>query len=359
MEQDFRLWHYDGQSAVRRHVLLRRQDDGFVPEEPESGWIGAPVDWADLTVIGAEGDRRAYGHRTVPGWRMGFAGEAPPDLAARLPRPERYGRWIDRLGFWPAAGAFTLAAALTVWIVLESPGWIAPLIPASWENRMGDAMVGDFGGRFCHTAAGDAALKSLVARIDPKSEARDIALANIPMVNAVTLPGGRIILFDGLVQKAASPDEVAGVLGHELGHVRHRDTLTGLVRQLGLSVVLGGFSGNAGGYLNGVLALSYGRDAEAAADGVAIAQMRDAAISPADTAAFFARMGGKEDAGRTAQAMTWLSSHPLSAERRKRFAAAIDPGVRYRPALDTAQWRALRAACAADHDVASGWGNAF
>ncbi|WP_341873239.1 M48 family metalloprotease [Sphingobium fuliginis] len=54
------------------------------------------------------------------------------------------------------------------------------------------------------------------------------------------MAGGRIILFDGLVQQAKSADEVAGVLGHELGHVRHRDTMTGLIRQLGLSVVLGG-----------------------------------------------------------------------------------------------------------------------
>lgn len=355
----FRLWHYDGQSAVRRSVLLREVGNGFMLEEPETGWTGTPVDWAELKVIGSEGDRHAYGHRTLPGWRMGFVGEAPSPIAVRLPQAERYGRWIDRLGFWPAAGCFTAVAALVVWAVLAAPGWIAPLIPRAWENRLGDAMVGDFGGRFCHTTQGDAALKALVARIDPKGEARDVALANIPIPNAVTLPGGRIILFDGLVQKAKSADEVAGVLGHELGHVRNRDTLNGLVRQLGLSVVLGGFSGNAGGYLNGVLALSYGREAETAADGVAIAQMRTADISPADTAAFFERMGGKGEAGRTVQAMTWLSSHPLSAERRKRFSAAVLPGANYRPALSSAQWQALRGACAADPTVAKAWESPF
>lgn len=223
---------------------------------------------------------------------------------------------------------------------------------------MGDAMVGDFGGRFCHTPAGDTALRSLAAQVDPKHEAREISLANIPMVNAVTLPGGRIILFDGLVQQAGSPDEVAGVLGHELGHVRHRDTMAGLVRQLGLSVVLGGAGGNAGGYLNGVLALSYGREAETAADGVAIQQMRNADISPAATAAFFERIGGKEG-GAEARAMTWLSSHPLSADRRRRFAAAVQPGAHYRPALDQAQWQALRTSCVKDPKVAKFWGKPF
>ncbi|RJG53730.1 peptidase [Sphingobium terrigena] len=356
---DFRLWHYDGVSAVRREVLLQSHMTGFHLQEADSGWTGAPVDWADLTVIGAEKGRSAFGHRAMPGWRMGFAGQAPAEIAAHLPRVERYGRWIDRFGFWPAAGVFTVIAALVVWGAAEAPAVIAPLIPQSWENRMGDAMVGDFGGRFCHTQAGDAALRALVAQVDPKGEARDVAIANIPLVNAVTLPGGRIILFDGLVQQAGSPDEVAGILGHELGHVRHRDTVAGLVRQLGLSVVLGGFGGSSGGYLNSVLALSYGRDAEAAADGVAIEQMRQAAISPARTADFFTRMGGKGEATREGQAMTWLSSHPLSSERRKRFAAAIEPGARYRPALDAAQWRALRASCAADPDVAKAWGRDF
>lgn len=356
---DFRLWHYDGVTAVRRSVLLRPAGAGFVLEEPESGWTGETTDWSDLTVIGTERDRCAYGHSAIPGWRMGFSGEAPEGLAAHLPKGERYGRWIDRFGFWPAAGAFTAVAALVVWGALEAPAIIAPLVPQSWENRMGDAMVGDFGGRLCHGPAGDAALQALVAQIDPHHEARQIALANIPMVNAVTLPGGRIILFDGLLQQARSPDEVAGVLGHELGHVRHRDTMTGLVRQLGLSVVLGGAGGNAGGYLNGVLALSYGRSAESAADGVAIGQMREAGISPAATAAFFDRLGGKEGDGTQARAMTWLSSHPLSADRRRRFAAAVQKGTAYRPALDQAQWQALRQSCASDPKVAKFWGEPF
>ena len=355
---DFRLWHYDGVTATRRSVLLRPAVDGFLLEEPESGWTGEPASWSDLMVIGVEGGRSAYGHSGIPGWRMGFTGDPPDDIAARLPKGARYGGWIDRLGLWPTAALFTVAAVLVVWGAAEAPGVVAPLIPQSWENRMGDAMVGDFGGRFCHTAAGDAALRTLAAQVDPQHEAREISLANIPMVNAVTLPGGRIILFDGLIQQAGSPDEVAGVLGHELGHVRHRDTMTGLVRQLGLSVVLGGAGGNAGGYLNGVLSLSYGRDAETAADGVAIQQMRSANISPAATAAFFERLGGKE-AGTGARAMTWLSSHPLSADRRRRFAAAVQPGAAYRPALDQAQWQALRTSCAKDPKVAKFWDKPF
>lgn len=354
--EEFRLWHYDGQSAVRRSVFLRPTGEGFTPEEPDTGWSGDPVRWDRLTVIGQEGDRSAYGHRDRPGWRIGFSGQAPDAIARHLPKGERYGRWVDRFGFWPAAGAFAVLAAATVFVILQVPDWLAPLVPRSWENKMGDAMVGDFGGRICQTQAGDAALAALVDRIDPQAEARDVVLANIPMVNAITLPGGRIILFDGLIQQAKSPDEVAGVLGHELGHVRHRDTLTGLIRQLGLSAVLGSFGGNAGGYLNGVLALSYGRKAESSADDVAIQQMHAANISPLPTAGFFQRLGGGEGKGASARAMTWLSSHPLSDERRRYFQAAARKGHAYRPALDAAQWQALRSSCKNDPSVEKPWG---
>lgn len=352
----FQLWHYDGETATRRIVKLRADAHGFRLEDVENDWTGPRISWSDLLFIGREAGRSAYGHRQIPGWRLGFSGDAPPDIAARLPGGERYGRWIDRFGLWPAAGAFALAAAVVVYGVLQSPAWLAPLVPQSWENSMGDAMVGDLGGRVCHGGAGEAALAQMVAKIDPKGEAREVVVANIPLINAITLPGGRIILFDGLLQLAQSPDEVAGVLGHELGHVRHRDTMAGLIRQLGLSVVLGGFSGDAGGYLNGALALSYGREAEDAADGVAIEQMRAAHVSPAATAGFFERLGHVEGDDDAARAMTWLSSHPLSADRRARFAGAVDKNAQYAPALDTVQWKALLAMCASDPDVADPWG---
>jgi Zn-dependent protease with chaperone function len=44
-----------------------------------------------------------------------------------------------------------------------------------------------------------------------------------PIPNAFALPGGKVYLFDGLLAKAENPDEIAGVLAHELGHLKHRD----------------------------------------------------------------------------------------------------------------------------------------
>ncbi|HBR84283.1 MAG TPA: peptidase, partial [Erythrobacter sp.] len=63
-----------------------------------------------------------------------------------------------------------------------------PRIPAGWERQIGDALVGDFGGRICHTPAGDAALAKLLAKVDPADNAQDkvrAGIANMDMVNAV------------------------------------------------------------------------------------------------------------------------------------------------------------------------------
>src|SRR4030095_9287027 len=40
-----------------------------------------------------------------------------------------------------------------------------------------------------------------------------------PMLNAFAVPGGYVFLFTGLIARANTPDEVVGVVGHEMGHV--------------------------------------------------------------------------------------------------------------------------------------------
>ena len=74
-------------------------------------------------------------------------------------------------------------------------------------------MVGDFGGRFCDTPKGRAALAKLTKSLDGNPKELQVEVANIDMLNAVALPGGKVVLFQGLLDQAKSPDEVAGVLG--------------------------------------------------------------------------------------------------------------------------------------------------
>ncbi|MCP6768804.1 M48 family metallopeptidase, partial [Klebsiella pneumoniae] len=72
--------------------------------------------------------------------------------------------------------------------------------------------------------------------IDQPLEA-EVLSSSIP--NAFALPGGKIYLLDGLLQKAQSADEIAGVIAHELGHVRHRDNMRKVIQNGGTSFLIG------------------------------------------------------------------------------------------------------------------------
>ncbi|WP_293856839.1 M48 family metallopeptidase [Sphingomonas sp. SCN 67-18] len=345
------LWHYDGVSALRRTPSLDMAGDGFwlVDDDGRTG----PFAWSALQARDGGGGDAVYGLADRPGWRIGFSGDIPAEIRDRLPAGGRYGRLIDRFGLAPATAAFAVVAAIAIFTLMKLPGLIAPFIPAEWESRMGDAMVGDFGGRLCDGPGGQEALDRLTARIAPHVRPIDVRVANIDMVNAVALPGGKIIIFRKLLDDARSPDEVAGVLGHEIGHVEHRDVVQALLRQTGLSVLMLGTGGDAGGYFNALVSATYSRDAESKADGFSIGALKAANISPRPTAAFFNRLAGEEKVlGKAATALSYVASHPLSQDRERRFAGSATAGQHYRPALSEADWTALKQICSADPDVA-------
>lgn len=340
----FPVWHYDGRTAQRRQPML--VVEGALFYLAGDGAAQDKYELSRLIAVGSTIGGGTFGLRGVDGWRIGFDNGPPPALAARLPGSRRYGGLIDRFGLWPAAGASAVVALVAVAAFLQVPSLVAEVVPVSVERRLGDVMVGDFGNRLCSTPAGDAALEKLQAKLAPGNPDAEIQVANLPVVNAITLPGGRIILFNGLVQRAVSADEVAGVVGHELGHVDHRDVIESLLRQLGLSVLLGGLDGRVSGYTNALLSSAYSRDAERRADGFAIDALTAAHISPEPTAGFFKRLSGAEPKDRnTAQVLNYLSSHPMSTDRAKRFGDAARSHGPYVAALTAQDWDDLRSIC--------------
>lgn len=337
------VWHYDGISAARRSPMLVLRDGGFALVE--EGRADEAYAFGELVPLGSPGGFLQFGLKQRQGWRIGFLEAPPPAIAAHLPRAGGYGGLIDRIGLWPAVAGFALVSAVVVFAVLSAPALVARMIPRAAEARMGDLMVGDFGGRTCEAPEGVAALDTLARRMGVAGDV-DVRVIDVPVVNAVTLPGGHVVLFSGLLRQAGSPDEVAGVLAHELGHVEHRDVLESLVRQLGLSVVLGGLDGNVGGYTNALLSASYSRGAESRADDYAMGALDRANVSSKATADLFDRLSRSELKGKGAAAlMNYMSSHPMSSERRARFAASAK-GRSYTAALAPGQWQALREICA-------------
>jgi beta-barrel assembly-enhancing protease len=341
-----RVGHYDGVSAIERFPALMANGTTF--DLVEDARREGPFAFADLEPREPIRSAAVFGLKKRPGWRIVFVDGMPAPIADLMPRTKRYGGIIDRIGLWPATFAFAAVAALVIFAVVQLPTVVARMVPTGVERRMGDLMIGDLGGRVCNGPGGQAALDMIARRLGAPPYV-EVHVVKIPVVNAVTLPGGKILIFDKLLQEAQSPDEVAGVMAHELGHAQHRDVLAGLLRQFGLSVVLGGLGGNAGAYTNAALSITYTRAAEASADGYAIDDLKDAHISPAATAGFFTRLAKMEPQfGRAGVELSYLSTHPMSADRARRFTTSVVKGETYTPALDPARWQALRGICSSD-----------
>jgi predicted Zn-dependent protease len=157
-----------------------------------------------------------------------------------------------------------------------------------------------------------------------------------PVVNAFALPGGFIYITRGILTHFSSEAELVGVLGHEIGHVTARHSVSQMSRaqlaQLGLGVGsilapdLAPLAEAAGAGL-GLLFLRYGRDDEREADDLGLRYMTRDNYDPREMAATFEMLadasGAREEGGRVP---AFLSTHPDPLERRDRILARIDAG---------------------------------
>ena len=177
-------------------------------------------------------------------------------------------------------------------------------MPQEARAKLGGAVVASMAKdrKVCETPASKAALERLTQRLaaaasDKPLHAR-VVLLDWSLVNAFAVPGGQIILTRGLVQRAGSSDEVAGVLAHELGHTLELHPEAGIIRALGLAAATQlAFAGSQGTVSNiGVLLtqLRYTRIAEREADAHALRMLKGAGISAKGFGDFFERLEGKK-----------------------------------------------------------------
>ena len=147
-------------------------------------------------------------------------------------------------------------------------------------------------------------------------------LVDDPMVNAFALPGGFIFVTRGIMAALNSEAELAGVLGHEIGHVTARHSASQLSRQqlqqigLGVGSILSSDVASVAGVLSaglGLLNLRYGRGDESQSDELGVRYMTRAGYDPNDLVGVFqtlALAGGGE--GRVPG---WASTHPDPVNR--------------------------------------------
>ncbi|MGH9785679.1 MAG: M48 family metallopeptidase, partial [Terriglobia bacterium] len=189
---------------------------------------------------------------------MAFRRSAPPELMLHLERTAetvRRARTGRRTFLLVAAGS-VLALVLALWLGFDALVRMAVArIPLEWEQAIGESARREFLAGWTVVTEGPAvaAVQEITKRLTDQIEENPyrfkVTVVRSDIVNAFALPGGYVVVFTGLLKKAGSPEEVAGVLGHELNHVLLRHGLERIVKTLGLVAVVAVFVGDQSGLI--------------------------------------------------------------------------------------------------------------
>ncbi|MEM9812055.1 MAG: M48 family metallopeptidase, partial [Pseudomonadota bacterium] len=168
-------------------------------------------------------------------------------------------------------------------------------------------------------------------------------------LNAISMPGGRILIMNGIFQAAETAEELASVVAHELGHSYHRHATTRALREAAAQglpeLLIGNFPGGDQvlEVIRRLTQARYKRSIEIEADVFAHERLRDAGIPVSAMATLFVKMSlfEREQLGLASH----LQTHPSFADRIAAAEAADAGGVPGAELLSAAEWTALRTVC--------------
>lgn len=283
-----------------------------------------------------------------------FRQAAPDHLSQPLERAAEQVRQVRQRHrmVWSIVGGTFLVLVLGFWFGSDQLVELAvDRIPVEWERKLGESTYHDFLARqevMKEGAAVEAVnemIHRLTSQIPENPYTFEVTVVKSDVVNAFALPGGYIVVFTGLMKKAESGEEVAGVLAHELNHVLQRHGLERIIKQLGFVAVVSIVLGNPPG-LGGVMkqlgvelmTLKFGRAQETEADLTGLELLYRAKINPSGMITFFQRLAEKDE-GR----VEWLSTHPMSNARAERLKTQLAEMPKQTPEPFTFDWTKVRA----------------
>jgi beta-barrel assembly-enhancing protease len=323
---------FDGVSSDPRQVQVAAAESGFLLD-------GALVEWSRIQNI----------HKSALRYQIEFDGKQMILLEDLALGEALRNSWVGhRGGIQEKIHRFTSLRLRTqiLWGLAVGGSFVAllylafvnvyRLVPLQYDHYMGnkvDAQVRDFFEPCTTEALVEFHQKALQVLRKPgdRFEPR-ITIINDPMVNAFALPGGHIYVFRGILEESENPDEILGVIAHELAHAEMRHGVQQLGRTLGITFIASMLIGADVEGMDMVqnaetmseigstlLVLKYSRGFEREADLEGLHRMRAANLPTLGMGQLLVRIETKFGKGMDTSSLAWLSTHPKSWERMERY----------------------------------------
>lgn len=164
-------------------------------------------------------------------------------------------------------------------------------------------------------------------------------------VNAFAFPNNHLVIYTSLITECKNEMELCGVISHELAHMEKGHVMKKLIKEVGLSVLIGITSnGNGTEVLKETAKLlsstAYDRTLESEADAMAVSYLMKAAVDPQPFADFLYRLAQEEELPSMTE---WISTHPESKQRSETIIdLARGSEVEYKQVLDSGVWENLK-----------------
>jgi Zn-dependent protease with chaperone function len=291
---------------------------------------------------GHNGEQIFFEHPQMPGWSIYSSDPAlsrdpllrvQPEIAKQLKGAERSRKSTPA----PMKIALFLLALFFGGLVLlwsqkdRIAEFIANKIPIEWESKFGDMVFASFDGegKMLTNSVWDGPVSNITARLLPVVEKSGYEfkfhIMSDTNVNAFAIPGGHVVILTGLLESAETPEEVAGVLAHELAHVTRRHSLRNIIKSAGLIITLQALIGDASGLFGlateasrYLLQQKFSRDFEREADETGWSYLVEANIDPRGMTRFFEKMRemvAKSGMASMEGSLSLVNTHPTSQER--------------------------------------------
>lgn len=214
-----------------------------------------------------------------------------------------------------------LLVAFVIWGVPALADRVAMHFPQSYERQLGQQLYTQMLQGYQIDEEKTAALNEYLHQLDTDLEYPiTAAVVTSSDVNAFAIPGGYVIVYDGILDKMEHHEELAALLGHELAHVQKRHSLRAMTRSLSYymlaSLLFGDISGVAAVLVDNASALrnlEYSRSLELEADREGLELLRRNKLNPQGMVLLMERLQMASES----EMLAFFSTHPNTSDRIK------------------------------------------